>query len=249
MSDDILNTGNNESGGVDDILGMLESNDKPYKEVMEEKKPEPVHGDDKKVNYYEDTDITKTKINPQHIHKVDKSFTVMFNKGEDGLSLELKNKILELTKVLAMKGFIFRYNGDNDPIYKEITSTDGLLVDAYLPWKKFNTGLTGKTNKPSPTAYQHTAYYHKGFSKLPNTVRAILASHVHVLLGEDCKRATSFMIVYTPDGCESAKDINFKTTGHISFDIALADEAGIPIFNLKNEGALNRLIEYVKTLN
>ena len=238
---------------TNDILAMMDSDDKPFSEHSTTDTNTDNNTDsseNKKIDLWKDTDIPKVKINPSTVHKVDKSYAIFIHKTDAGIPKEVGEKLLELTKALATKGFIFRYNGDNDPIFKDILNSDSIIVDSYLPWKKFNTDAPNvKMVRPVEQAYKHASYYHKGFPKLPNNVRTILARDVHVLLGEDCRRAVSFMIAYTSDGCESKDKINFKTTGNVSFPIAIAEEVNIPIFNIKNEDAISRLIEYLKTLN
>jgi len=240
------------SDTTNDILALMESDDKPFSEhtTTSSKKEDDTDNKGKKIDLWKDTDIPKVKINPDTIHKVDKSYAIFIHKPETGIPKEIGEKLKELTKALATKGFIFRYNGDNEPIFKSILDADNIIVDTYLPWKKFNTDAPNiKMVRPVEIAYKHASYYHKGFPKLPNNVRTILARDVHVLLGEDCRRAVSFMIAYTPDGCESKSKIDFKTTGNVSFPITIAEEVNIPVFNIKNADAINRLIEYLKTLN
>lgn len=230
-----------------DILDMLESNETAFKPVKEDTVSKSKESG--KIDLWTDTDIDGVKVDTNSVHSVDKSFTVLISRtGDDNIPDDIVEKLSELVKALSTKGFIFRYNGDSNDILNNITKLSGTILDVYLPWKKFNTDVTAKLTKPTLQAYKHAAYYHKAFSKLPNSVRAILASQVHVLLGDDLKRKLSFIIAYTPDGCESKADIDFKKTGTASFPITVADEVGIPIFNLKNKDSLNRLIEYIKTI-
>lgn len=237
----------------DDLLGLLDS-----KEDAFVKKEEPVVqntgvssvGADGKINLWEDTNIPKVPFNTAHLHNVDKSFAIFLHTGEGGLPPEIEEKFIELSKVLLGKGFIYRYGGDsNNDLYGKILNIEGGLIDTYLPWKKFNTTVTAKLSKPTEQAYKHAMHYHLGFAKMKPTVRAMLAKDVHVLVGEDCKRPVRFMICYTPDGCETKEKINYKTTGFASFPITVACAANIPVFNLKNDDAVNRLVEYIKTIN
>jgi len=234
----------------DDLLGLLGSNETAFV-----KKEEPVaqtaggSTSGAKINLWEDTDIPKVPFNTAHLHNVDKSFTILLHKSEEGLPPQIEDKLIELSKVLLAKGYIFRYNGDNDSTFGKILNIEGGLIDTYLPWKKFNTEVTPKMIRPVEQAYKHASYYHLAFAKLPNPVRTILARDVHVLTGEDCKRPVRFIVCYTPDGCETKEKINFKTTGNLSFSITIASNINIPVFNLKNDDAVNRLVEYIKTIN
>lgn len=240
---------------ADDLLDLLESDDKPFKQDENTKPAEPTamatynrNSNNSKINLWEDTDIEPKKVDSADLHSIGKSFTILVFKGENGIPPETVDKLVSITKALTKEGIMFRYNGDNDPIYHKLLDIDLSKVEMYLPWKKFNTDLTAKMAKPVETAYHYAAYYHKAFKKLPNPVRTLLARDVHVLLGESCRNPIRFLVCYSADGAETIKQINFKTTGNISFSISICDMLNIPVFNLGNKDAVSRLVEYVKTL-
>ena len=69
------------------------------------------------------------------------------------------------------------------------------------------------------------------------------------MIGKECDKPIDFLICYSEDGADSIKTTNFKTTGPLSFAISVCEQLGIPVFNMKNETALKKLMEYVKTIN
>lgn len=231
---------------MDDLLDLLESDDKPFAKEQETKPQERYTEKKDKINLWEDIDIKPIKVDTTELHSVGKTFTFVAFGADDNTAIA--EKISEISKVLLNKGFIFRYNGDNNKVYNKILDIDLSKVEMYIPWKKFNTDVNAKMSKPEAVAYHHAAEYHKGFKKLPNSVRAILARDVHVLLGESCKNPVRFLLCYSPDGAETIKTLKFATTGNISFSISICDLIGIPVFNLKNDDALSRLSEYLKTI-
>jgi len=239
---------------MDNLLDLLESEDKPFAKE-ETQSPGQNNTTDynsknsSKINLWEDTDIEPKKVVTADLHSIGKFFTILVFKGENGIPTETGDKLAGITKVMAKEGILLRYNGDNDPVYNKILDTDLSKVEMYLPWKKFNTNFTPKMAKPVEAAYHHAAYYHKAFKKLPNPVRTMLARDVHVLLGESCVNPIRFLVCYSSDGAETLKQINFKTTGNISFSISICDMLNIPVFNLGNKDAVSRLVEYVKTIN
>ena len=240
---------------MDDLLDLLESEDKPFS-----KETEPV-GDtnssaeanfkntSSKINLWEDADIPPVKVKADDLHSIGKFFTILAFKGESGIPPEIATKLADISKVLMKQGIFFRYNGDNDPLYNKILDTDLSKVEMYIPWKKFNTSFAAKMTKPVELAYHHAAYYHKAFKKLPNPVRAMLARDIHILLGESCTSPIKLLVCYSSDGAETIKQVDFKTTGNISFSISICDMLGIPVFNLGTKDAVTRLVEYVKTIN
>jgi len=243
----------------DDLLNLLESDDKPFaNEETAASKPDTGKqeykgnntyqgGNKNKINLWEDTEIEPTKLDRSKMNPLGKYFTIVFHKGDDAIPPEIEKKFVDISKILMAKGFMLRYNGDQEPFINQVLDIDLARVEMYLPWKSFNTSITPKMKRPNEKAYHVAAYYHKAFKKLPNPVRAILARDVHVILGENVDNPIKLMLCYSPDGAETIKQIDYKKTGNISFSISICDVLGIPVFNLKNEDAVSRLVELVKT--
>ena len=55
-----------------------------------------------------------------------------------------------------------------------------------------------------------------------------------------------YVICWTPDGCESHLTRSIKTGG-TGTAIAIASTNGIPVFNLKNADAIDRLHQFLKS--
>jgi len=240
---------------MDDLLDLVESNDEPFaedkKEVGTEKKEDPkprYTGNNSKIDYYEDVNIEPHEVDSSKLQSVGKFFNIATYVGDDGMPPEIIDKMYNISKALMDKGFFMRYNGDKASFYNKILDIDLSRVEMYIPWKKYNTNFTPKMSKPSNESYHNAAYYHKGYKKIGPGGRAMTAITVHTILGESLTNPVKLMICYSSDGAESIKDIDFKTTGFISFPITVCDKLGIPVFNLANDDAVSRLVEYVKSL-
>jgi len=227
---------------MDDIMDLLDSTDKPFKSAaIEEKK-------DEKFDYWGDPDCKKRKINVNFFNKTGKSFTTCLFLAPRGTKVpdDIKMKFVELTKVLGAKGYTYRHTGDADnAMQNEMLEVNDVKIESYLPWKKFNPDIISPTvYKPLGAAYEIAANSHRGYTKLPPSVRTILARDVHAMLGKDLNNPVDFLIGYTLDGAEAlsgGKKLDYAVTGNLAFYMKIAEESNIPVFNLKNADAIKRL--------
>lgn len=67
------------------------------------------------------------------------------------------------------------------------------------------------------------------------------------LFGRSFNEWAAFVLCWTKDGCDSEETLT-PETGRTGFLIALADRAGIPVFNLKQPTARDRLKDYLNIL-
>ena len=200
-------------------------------------------------DYWGDPNVTPAKIDAADMHRSEKSYNLVVYTAGVELKDGYKKKILELATVLAAKGYKFRHTGSSDDVLQSaILKIDGVSYDSYLPWIKFNTNIkTPKMKRATACGYKIAAGAHRIFAKFKNGPRAVLARNVHAALGADCKDPVNFIIAYTEDAAEGfVKDMDFKVTGDLVFYLNLAKNANIPVFNIKSDESLKRLIEYIK---
>lgn len=82
------------------------------------------------------------------------------------------------------------------------------------------------------------------FEYMKPIVQKLHARNIGEVLGEDGSNPSRFVICYTPDGCYS-RQTSTPDTGGTRTAIFVAEEFGIPVFNLKNENALLQLAQYL----
>lgn len=75
-----------------------------------------------------------------------------------------------------------------------------------------------------------------------------MARNGHQVLGATLDQPVSFVLCWTPDGAESEAQ-RTRDTGGTGQAIALASRHGIPVFNLANRGALNRVAALLHSLD
>lgn len=195
------------------------------------------------------------------------SFTVIGNVANP--NPEVLSKLDDVLVKLKNKAMKFNFNNDErDSVSNYVFGKYETFSEAILPFKNFNKdNLVSKIDdeeiiptilEPSNKAHRIAAAYKYNkerddegsirYNSLNETVKKFSARDVHLLLGAKCAMSVKFVIIYTNDTTEVAKEIDFKTTGSASFPVKLAEVFGIPVFNLNKPGRIDDLIEYVNNI-
>ena len=85
--------------------------------------------------------------------------------------------------------------------------------------------------------------YHPAWDRLGNYAKLLHARNCYQVLGKDLQTPAKFVICWTADGTERTTTISTGGTGQ-AIRIAVANN--IPVFNLNNPNALNKLGELVR---
>lgn len=117
--------------------------------------------------------------------------------------------------------------------------------EIYLPWKGFNNHPSTLYQIPSK-AYELALEYHPNSLWLKNSkhILKLMARNVQQVLGLFCEIPTDFVVCWTPDEIEHGKDTTRKTGG-TGQCLRVASAYNIPIFNLANDDAKDRIFEYI----
>jgi len=191
----------------DDLFDILEDTEAPKSEVVVETTKEVPVASNGKVNLWED-EIAPVAVNKEELLRFNRMFSVATHGEVPGETIIL---IEQLSKLLISKGFTFRFDGNvEDKAGLTAYNASKVRAEVYLPWKGFNKEVTGKLARPTEKAYGYAAGIHRAFTKIPPTVRAIVARNVHVMLGDECNTPLNLFITYTPDGAETKKDVNMR---------------------------------------
>lgn len=173
--------------------------------------------------------------------------------GNPDAPSEVLKQIAHIAKMLDEKEYTLRSGRGLGPdMAFENNST---RKEIYLPWYKFNVQDPSNT----PVADENTVIYNRvskealeaikpftpTFDNLKDSVKIILGRSVHLMLGKDMKSPVKFLVCWTQDGCESAKNRTSKT-GYTGLAISIASAIKVPVFNLKNTDAMNRLSAYIR---
>lgn len=154
---------------------------------------------------------------------------------------EVLDYMARLAARLAARGFILRSGAADgaDAAFERGCVEAGGRAEIWLPWKGFNkhadTGLY-----PTDFHFEQAGQNHPNWAALRHSVRCLHARNVGQVIGMDGSELSSFVVCWTPDGCESKAERSAKTGG-TGQAIALASRYDVPVFNLAKEGSRERL--------
>jgi len=117
-------------------------------------------------------------------------------------------------------------------------------TELILPWKGFNERESKFTFNPDE-AYYVAKLYQPNYESIKDGAKIFLATNVRLIMGQKLNSPTLFLITWSQDGCEHARDRSIKT-GNVGHVIAIATALRLPIFNLARPDALQRLLSYIE---
>lgn len=151
--------------------------------------------------------------------------------------------IKTIARCLQGMQYVVRTGGADgaDTAFERAVPRDKCIL--YLPWRTFNgprhSQVRGMAH-PTPAAHAMAATVHPAWERLKPAVKALHARNCHQVLGGDLMCPSDFVVCWTPDGCES-EATRTRDTGGTATAIVLASRHGIPVFNLANGDAQERL--------
>lgn len=115
--------------------------------------------------------------------------------------------------------------------------------EIWLPWAGFN-GRKDSLLLPRPHHYEMAETIHPAWPYLKPGPQALHARNTGQILGEDLTTPVAFVICYTEDGAQTAREVT-KSTGGTGTAIKLASVMDIPVVNLKRDDCIARLKELI----
>lgn len=115
--------------------------------------------------------------------------------------------------------------------------------EVYLPWVGFSNRVS-QFSRPTKEAFKVAANHHKAWLRLSLGAQKLMARNSHQILGYDLQSPSNLVLCWTKDGCESHES-RLRDTGGTGQAISIASLRGIPVFNLCNDNALQRLSDHI----
>lgn len=195
----------------------------------------------------------------------------------DDVPEEVKERMTEVAEMLVTAGFIWRSDVNFRNPLGEFALSKFRNVELYKLWAKQESKFPSRLDKPTEKAERiavnyafkdrldprkesnpnyefirenvgHPFFYRSNFPRVP---RMSIINRVHLITGAECNVPLSLMIVYSPDGIEDVKDVDYKVSGNIrdALYMAKAKPFDIPVFNLMNEDSVSRISDFIKSIN
>lgn len=110
--------------------------------------------------------------------------------------------------------------------------------DYYLP----DTIVVPEDSSHYSRAVNIASSLHGGWKYMDEFQRSLHTRNVFQVLGASLNRPSEFLLCWTPDGAENTTG---RDTGGTGTAIRIANQYGIPVFNLKNEDVFERLYAFL----
>lgn len=155
-------------------------------------------------------------------------------------------------KVLAEMGYTLRSGGADgaDTAFEQGCDISKGSKEIYLPWKGFNQNKSSLFEITDNALTLAKQVYGPRWITLKHSVRRLHTRNLYQVLGPTLDNPSSFIICWTQDGCVNATT-RTRETGGTGQAIACATMFptlyDIPVFNLKNTDAHDKLMEYLNT--
>lgn len=164
--------------------------------------------------------------------------------GNKEAPLEILEKFKNIIRQLEAKGYTVR-TGCDGPI-EEIADQIASKKELLLPWNTFNN-KESKTSWTIERAMHIAKAHHPTFDSVPKGVQKILAKNARLIMGDKMMSRAMFLVCWSEDGVEDKK-LKTGKTGFVGHTISIANAAGVPIFNLGNPEAEQRLQHFINSL-
>ncbi len=125
--------------------------------------------------------------------------------------------------------------------------------EIYLPWKGYNDnpselwGIPDTDAGRAAVALAADLYGQERWSRVSHGVRKLMTRNIFQVMSQNLDTLSDFVVCWTPDGVRTAEERTRKTGG-TGQAIACASQYDIPVFNLRNEGEVDRLLDFVGKL-
>lgn len=144
---------------------------------------------------------------------------------------------------LEANGYVL-YSGACDGADKAFSAGCTNKVE-FIPWKGFQ-GNIGGIVCVSDIALQLASNIHPNWAGCSKGARKLHARNCHQILGLDLRSPVDFVVCWTQDGAEV---LTTSRTGGTGQAIRLANKFNIPVFNLYNSDAIDRIKKYLDSNN
>lgn len=123
-------------------------------------------------------------------------------------------------------------------------------IKIFIPWIGFNKTKWSEhhiipSREITEKALTIAGSLHPNWNNCRHKAKLLHARNVNQVMGEDLKTIVDFVLCWTQDGVEDGTKTTWNTGG-TGGAIRLATSLGIPVFNLKNEDAIQRLRDHIR---
>lgn len=148
---------------------------------------------------------------------------------------EVKDDLYALASKLISKKITVRIAAGDKPFVERVMALSSKFVELYLPWKNFDE-LNSRHTWNTITSKDIAQKNFLGWDKIPDGVKAILASNVRLLFGDKNNSVCLCLLTWSKDAATRPAEVT-KDTGRSGFIIKMAASYGFPVLNVAKGNA------------
>lgn len=171
--------------------------------------------------------------------KLPKSVAMVGNTGAPETLIPL---IRDIAGLLQQNGYTIRVSALDgfDKMAMEVIQGHEL----YLPWKGFNEIQGGFGNYNSDESKEMAKRYLQDWDGMKDFQKAFFSKNARLVLGKTVKEPCQLVIVWSDDGVEGPANRTARSS-HAGHAAAIAKAMNIPVINLSNPDAMNRVKRFL----
>ncbi len=157
-------------------------------------------------------------------------------------------KMSNIAYSLAADGWVLRSGGSPgaDTAFEQGCDSAVGKKEIYLPWENFNGNKSSLYDVTPQAIKLTTAYYpNPNLLAFKHYIAKLHGRNAQQILGQNLDSPIKFVVCWTSDGCESDED-RTKDTGGTGQAISISSCRGIPVFNLANDDAADKLLIHIR---
>lgn len=152
-------------------------------------------------------------------------------------------KMRSIARVLESRGWMLHSGGaDRADTWFEQGVRDPANARIFLPWAGFN-GHASPLHDVCERAHEIARKYHPKYHRLSADGRLLMGRNSYQVLGPDLASPVTCVVCWTVDGSTTGATRSSGGTGQA---LRIAAAYGVPVFNLHDSTALDRLDEFVR---
>ncbi len=115
--------------------------------------------------------------------------------------------------------------------------------ELYLPWPSYAHQPQATVSSPTRQAESVARVIYPAYGTHDSAQRAVLATHIHLVLGADLHQPIDLLVCWTAEGAQTQAQADTSTPTGIA--IGVAQRWNIPVFNLQRPGRVAELFAYL----
>lgn len=164
-----------------------------------------------------------------------------------------KELVMRVARMLAEKDYLLRFSvGEIESLLMKSAISSSPPTSLILPFDKFEPRVQINFNnviplKVSMKYFKINAAYDPTFNEAKVGYQMFSAARTAAMIGDDSTPRVSFLLLYTWDGECSTADIKQRTNPSTATLLRIADDLGIPVYNLNNANSLEEFMGFLKS--